>query len=391
MTKLSVVLVLALSFAAPALARDNPSAKDIASYKGIWLSTPYPALTVAASKPVTIDLKMHNEGLPPQDVTLAVNDLPKGWHAAFLGDGRPVNGVFVSPDATTDLKLRVEPPADLKSGTYKLQLAAKGSDSQADLQLALTLGQVLPQRLTLTPEFPALRGTAGSDFNFKVTLENQSGQDTLVNLTSSAPKDFEVSFTESYGSQQLTTIPLKAGQSKDLSVKINPPHDVAAGQYAVDVHAAAEGASADTKLALDVTGRPSLVLSGPEGLVSGQAYAGEETAMQLTVANTGSAPADTVELSSSEPSGWKVTFQPTKIDHLSPGGKREIKAMITPASKALAGDYMVTLSANAGGASKSQDFRIAVMTSTLWGVVGLAVIAAALVVVGLAVMRYGRR
>jgi len=113
--------------------------------------------------------------------------------------------------------------------------------------------------------------------------------------------------------------------------------------------------------------------------------------MQLTVANTGSAPADTVELSSSEPSGWKVTFQPTKIDHLSPGGKREIKAMITPASKALAGDYMVTLSANAGGASKSQDFRIAVMTSTLWGVVGLAVIAAALVVVGLAVMRYGRR
>jgi uncharacterized membrane protein len=391
MTKLSFILVLALSLAAPALARDNAASKDGESYKGLWLSTPYPALTVAASKPVTISLKMHNEGLPPENVALAVKDLPNGWHAAFLGDGRPVNAVFVSPDATTDLKLRVEPPADLKSGTYKLQLAAKGSDGQADLQLALTLGQVLPRRLTLTPEFPALRGNAGSDFNFKVTLENQSGQDTLVNLTADAPKEFEVSFTESYGSQQLTTIPLKAGQSKDLSVKINPPHDIAAGKYAVEVHAAAQGASADTKLALDVTGRPSLTLSGPEGLLSGHANAGEETSMQLTVANTGSAPAEMVELSSSEPSGWKVAFEPTKIEHLSPGGKREIKALITPATKALAGDYMVTLRANAGGASKSEDFRIAVMTSTLWGIVGVIVIAAALVVVGLAVMRYGRR
>lgn len=385
MTKLSFLFVVILSLSVPALAKDNPS------YKGLWLSTPYPALTVAASKPVTIDLKMHNEGLPPENVALMVRDLPDGWHAAFLGDGRPVNAVFVSPDAATDLKLRVEPPANIKSGTYRFQLAAKGDDGQANLQLALTLGQVLPRRLTLTPEFPALRGSAGSDFSFKVTLENQSGQDTLVNLTADAPKEFEVSFTEAYGSQQLTTIPLKAGATKDLSVKINPPHDIAAGTYAVEVHAAADGAAADTKLSLDVTGRPELALSGPEGLVSGHAYAGEETAMQLTVANTGSAPADTVELTSSEPSGWKIQFEPAKIEHLTPGGKREIKAMITPAAKALAGDYMVTLRANAGGASKSEDFRIAVLTSTLWGIVGVVVIASALVVVGLAVMRYGRR
>jgi uncharacterized membrane protein len=385
MTKPSVLVLALVALAVPALAKDPPA------YKGLWLSTPYPALTVAASKPVTIDLKMHNEGLPPENVALAVRDLPEGWHAAFLGDGRPVNAVFVSPDATTDLKLRVEPPATLKSGTYKFQLAATGDDGKANLQLALTLGQVLPARLTLTPELPALRGNAGSDFDFKVTLENQSGQDAMVNLTADAPKDFQVSFTESYGSQQLTTVPLKAGASKDLSVKISPPQDIAAGDYSVEVHGAADGATADTKLALDVTGRPALTLSGPEGLVSGQAYAGEETSMQVTVANTGSAPANLVALSSSEPSGWKVTFDPAKIEHLTPGGKRQVKALITPATKALAGDYMVTLRADAGGASKSEDFRIAVLTSTMWGIVGVAVIAAALVVVGLAVMRYGRR
>lgn len=44
-----------------------------------------------------------------------------------------------------------------------------------------------------------------------------------------------------------------------------------------------------------------------------------------------------------------------------------------------------------GGVSKSADFRITVLTSTLWGVVGIALIAVAVMVVGLAVVRFGRR
>ena len=43
------------------------------------------------------------------------------------------------------------------------------------------------------------------------------------------------------------------------------------------------------------------------------------------------------------------------------------------------------------GAAKTADFRITVMTSTLWGIVGVGLIAVAVVVVGLAVMRFGRR
>lgn len=385
MTRLCIALSFALLLPFAAHAEEDKG------YKGLWLSTPYPAITIAANEPVTIDLTMHNQGLPPENVALSVRDLPEGWRAAFLGNGRPISGVFVSPDSTTDVKLRVEPPEEVDSGTYRFQLVATGRQAQAELQLALTLGQVLPRRLTLKPQFPALQGSADSQFDFRVALENQSGQDTLVNLTVDAPEHFQVTFTEAYGSQQLTSIPLKAGESKDLSVKVDPPSGVEAGQYKVAVHAATQGASADTELTLDVTGSPKLRLTGPEGLVSGRAYAGEETSMQLTVANTGSAPADVIDLSSTEPSGWTIKFEPSKIEGLAPGGRREVKALITPAAKALAGDYMVTLRARTGGATESQDFRIAVLTSTLWGIVGVVVIAAALVVVGIAVTRYGRR
>jgi len=59
---------------------------------------------------------------------------------------------------------------------------------------------------------------------------------------------------------------------------------------------------------------------------------------------------------------------------------------------AIAGDYQATIRANAtGGQSESANFRITVLTSTLWGAVGIGVIAISLLVVVFAVARFGRR
>ena len=67
-------------------------------------------------------------------------------------------------------------------------------------------------------------------------------------------------------------------------------------------------------------------------------------------------------------------------------------AKIKPAEKAVAGDYIVTMRARpAEGTNESAEFRITVATSTLWGVAGIALIAVAVGVVALAVMRFGRR
>ena len=65
---------------------------------------------------------------------------------------------------------------------------------------------------------------------------------------------------------------------------------------------------------------------------------------------------------------------------------------LTPSSRAIAGDYQTTIRASAaGGLSESANFRITVLTSTLWGAVGIAIIAIALLVVVFAVARFGRR
>jgi uncharacterized membrane protein len=51
----------------------------------------------------------------------------------------------------------------------------------------------------------------------------------------------------------------------------------------------------------------------------------------------------------------------------------------------------LTLRANAGDQSASAEYRVTVLTSTLWGIVGVIVVAVALGVLGLVVSRYGRR
>ena len=111
----------------------------------------------------------------------------------------------------------------------------------------------------------------------------------------------------------------------------------------------------------------------------------------MTLTNTGSAAARNVKVSASEPSGWKVAFDPATVDLLAPNANQTVKATITPSNKAIAGDYMVTVSAAGDGVNASSDFRVTVRTSTMWGIVGVLVIAAALIVLVLAVVRYGRR
>ena len=114
--------------------------------------------------------------------------------------------------------------------------------------------------------------------------------------------------------------------------------------------------------------------------------------MKVIVQNLGTASARNVELSATEPAGWKVEFSPKNIPEIPAGQQVEVTAKIQPSDKAVAGDYMVTIRAHGdGGVSDSTDFRITVLTSTMWGVVGIGLIAVAVLIVGLAVMRFGRR
>lgn len=371
-----------------ALAADPPAQ----GLTGIFLTTRYPALTVKAGETTTIDLSIHNFKLPPQELALSVPEIAQGWKATVLGGGQPVGAVQVAPDSEERLQLRLEPPSSAGAGDYHFIVEARGGNQDLKLPLSVTVGQEVPAKLKMTTNFPDLRGTATTAFKYRVTVTNDSGRDATINLSADAPKNFQVNFTEAYGSQQLTSIPIEAGKSKDLDASLTIPRETPAGDYKLSVHAKTEQASADLNLSLTILGQPRLGVSGEGGRLSGDAYAGQDSQLTVVLRNDGSEAARDIELSATAPEGWKTAFDPKTVPSLAAGASQDVKLTMTPSSRAIAGDYQMTVRASAtGGLSESANFRITVLTSTLWGAIGIGIIAVALLVVVFAVARFGRR
>jgi len=205
------------------------------------------------------------------------------------------------------------------------------------------------------------------------------------------PTGFEATFKEQYGSNELTSIPLKAGEKKDIKLAVKAPQRVDAGQYPVKAAIASPKANNAVDLLLDITGRADVSLTAKDGRLSGDAVAGRERTFTYVVQNTGTAALTAVSLSATPPSGWKVTFAPEKVEGLKAGDSAEVAVTMTPADKAIAGDYMVPIRASGENVSDSSDFRVTVKTSTAWGIAGLGLITASLLGFGAAVTRYGRR
>jgi uncharacterized membrane protein len=380
------VLSLISAVCAPAGAEDAKN--DV---KGLFLLTDYPAVTLRPGTNSSINLKLQNYGLPPERLALSVGGVPAGWTATLIGNGQPVSAALPPTNASVALELRLDVPKDAPIGTTNLTVNAQGASTNASLPVAVTLATDLPAKLTLNPQLPELRGTSKSNFEFQLSIKNDSGKKVTVSLGAQAPQNFDATFTEQYGSQELNALPLDPGQSKDVKLKVRPPNTIAAGKYKVAAKVSADDASATTDLVLDITGQPKIDITGREGILSAKASAGEETTLPVVLTNSGTAAAEQVELSGSGPSGWKVSFEPKTVDRIAPNENKEVQAKITPPAKAIAGDYVTSLRAAARGESSSQTFRVAVTTSTIWGMWGVGLIAAALLVMVGAVARFGRR
>jgi uncharacterized membrane protein len=382
----AAVAALIAPLASAANADDAP--KDV---KGLYLMSDYPAVTVRPGETSTVNLRLQNYDMAPERLLLSVSGVPAGWTATLMGGGQPVAAAMPASNASVALELRLDVPKNAPNGTQTITVNAQGTTSNLQLPVAVTLAKDLPAKLTLIPQLPELRGTSKSSFEYQLGIKNDSGKKLTVSLSSQAPENFDTSFTEQYGAQEVNAVPIDAGQTKDVKLKVTPPNTAAAGDYKITARVAAEDASATTDLDMTITGEPKLDVSGREGLVSTRASAGQETSVPVVITNTGTAPADDIELSGSAPSGWKVTFDPKTVDRIAPNDNKEVQALITPTDKAIAGDYVTTIRASARGESAVTNFRVTVTTSTMWGIAGVGIIGVALLVMVGAVARFGRR
>ena len=384
---LMMVASLSVASVSASLAKD-PSPEAI---KGLYLTTDFPAVQIRAGEETTLPLTIYNYGLPPQRTALTIADKPADWKADVEGSGKPVSAAFVDYDGRANLNLKLNIPATAKAGDYKITIQADGDDAKSSLPISIKLAEPLAAKLTATPKFPVLRGSPKSSFDFNVAVKNESGADMTVNLRVDAPSGFTTTFKEGYSTQEITSLSIKANESKDITVAVKPAPRAPAGETPILLAIAGDKASVQAKLALDISGQPAITVTGQDERLSGEATAGQERSIPLIIRNNGTASARGVSLSATPPSGWKISFDPKEVPEIAAGEEQKVSALVTPSAKAIAGDYMVSVRASGDGVSESANYRVTVTTSTLWGVTGIAVIIAALLVLVGAVGRFGRR
>ena len=365
-------------------------AGPVAADDGLEITTPFPAVAVAPGSSVSFDLTITS--VRTADVALSLAGVPDGWSASLIGGGNVVDGVAVSSDIDGVVRLDVDVPDDAAAGTTDIRVTGRGGGAADILTVSVRVDAEAAGDISLTTSTPALTGAADASFSFELVFSNDTAQDVTLSVAAVGPAGWEVIPTLTGETNAASTV-VEVGATQNVTVAATAPADVAAGAYPIQVTATAGERQVTSDLTIDVTGSYSLTLSTPNDVLSASGTAGGPTTQTFEVTNTGTAPITGVTLTATPPTNWEVTVDPTTVEAIAPAETATLTATITPSGEAVAGDYVVSFTANAAEASATDtaQIRFTVETSPLWAIIGLGIIVLILVGLFYVFRTYGRR
>jgi uncharacterized membrane protein len=351
------------------------------------LTTPYPAVTVSPDNRVSFDLSIDTD--VAARVELAVTGAPASWTAALHGGGFVVSAVETTGGDPTVVRLDVDVPKDA-TGTTHLVVTATGNSASAQLPLDIKVEAQAGGEVTITPDFLALKGSSSDTFTFNLNLKNGTEQDLTFTATGTAPAGWTIDAKPTGQTQAVTAI-VKAGAAANIAVTVKAVAGAPADTYPIGVNIAVGPDQLKQDLSVEITGSFGIALSTPGDLLSAHGPSGSVTEQTFTITNSGTSPLTAVAMSATAPTNWKVEFDKATIESIAAGTTVNVIAKITPSGNAIAGDYSITFNARAKEASDSVDVRFTVETSIVGGILGGALIVAAVVGLWWVFRRYGRR
>lgn len=363
---------------------------------GLELSTDYPGIAVKPGDNLNIPIEISNTSGMGMNVNLELASLPENWEGYIQGGNFQVHTIYVksgNDEASATVHLTV--PKELSEGTYAAEVRASGDNgAQSNLKLTFEVNSKKAGAGSFTSEYPKQEGASGTSFSFSTTLINNGLTPKSYSLSSDAPAGWKVSFKPSSDTTSIAGIDLESGESKGITVSVDPPEDIAAGTYDISCSAVSADETLKTDLQVVITGTYGLQVTTPDGRLSFDAHANKTTDVTLNVVNTGNVDLENVSINSSAPSGWTVTYSNLEnnvIESIPAGTTTEVIAHVQPGKDAITGDYIASFSASSTETKGSADFRVSVKTSTLWGIVAILIILATAGGLGYVFRKYGRR
>jgi uncharacterized membrane protein len=270
-------------------------------------------------------------------------------------------------------------------------VATDSTGGRSVIDVTVLVAEQVDSGIKLSADFPSLSGDPGGTFAYTLTVDNQTPAEQTFTFDPTGPQGWTVTASPT-AEAKAQTVTVEAGANTTVKVSATAPDSVQQGSYPIDVAIeGANGAKGTITLEAIVQGTPNLTLGTADQRLDVSGKANTVKRVPMIIANTGSAPLESVKLAGTAPSGWEVSFDPATIDSVQPGETAQVAAVIKPSSDAVAGDYAMTVRASAGSLSSNAELRYSLKGSRTLGLVAIGVIAAAFAALAGVFVKFGRR
>ena len=390
---LSVAIILLILMLAPGFVDAQPA-------RGMRLTADYTSIVISKGDDARLSMKVVNAGKDGEFVDLKIVSGPNNWDARFTDFSFGIRSLYVAPGKEQEITFRAKPPADIAEGDYTFNLRAITQDGQLQDNLKVIIGiqkeGATTDKIKMVTLYPSQRTPAGTSIQFNIDLTNDGKTDrTFELIQKGVPQLWTTSVEPAYEKKQISTISLKAAETKGINIILTPPDRQSPGAFPFTFQSRSGAIQETLELTVEVTGSYDISVTTPTGRLNADAVSGQESVMTLWVVNTGTADVRNISFSSTKPEGWDIKFEPDKIDALAPYREpkdiKEVQVKIKAPDKTIAGDYVISLNAMGERSSSTKDIRITVSTPTKWGAVGVGIVV--VVIAGLVgvFLRLGRR
>jgi uncharacterized membrane protein len=253
------------------------------------------------------------------------------------------------------------------------------------------------ESLDIYSRFPILQNTAGSTFEFEITLFYEGSEPRTFDLDLTAPEGWAGVFLGGYPETEISAFTVEPGKAREtVTLIVGPSSETALepGDYVFTIQAASGSVSDSTDLKAVVVPAPPqyvLYLSTSTLVREFQVKSNQDNHVSMQLTNSYTGTVNNIVFRAENPEGWNVTFTPDSLTTLEPGVTQEIDVVINPPAGTEAGDYPLSIAAVGDEAEMVRELRITVVTTTVWGQAGIGIAVAIIVALAIWFRRAGRR
>jgi uncharacterized membrane protein len=190
-------------------------------------SSEYPEQQGASGTVFSFDTTIVNNRSENQSYSLSAQT-PEGWSVTFTPSGESANVASLSVDAGSSqgLTVTVTPPENVEKGDYTIPCTAVSASDTLTEDLTVSITGTYDVELSTSDGRLSFDAYENKESSVTLTVTNNGNVDlTNLNLSSSAPTDWEVRFEES------TIDTLEAGATKEITAYVTPCENAITGDY----------------------------------------------------------------------------------------------------------------------------------------------------------------